>query len=703
LDHAKLLARQALPYAMLRIRQPSEAQMSGKDEPNPPRRWDRVKLESDITGDARWDLNEARISPRRGPELVLPIFVELLPKATQNFAGFIRFLSGAPDQYIIADHVMDRLLSEPDTDRTDGPYLISLASRPEAVATEFWRIISIGQPMVSNFRSERFADGPKRQVKTGRLSRTPVVGIIDDSIGFLHHRFRNAKGKTRFHRLWIMHKDMLAGNPAPCDPVPLLGIELSAAHINHRLALNQGETALYREVNNGVFGAAIRHGTAFHAGHGTHVLDLAAGAEAGDPMANVPILGVQLSPSSFGETSGAALDPDLMLGFEWIIEQAIAMKDRFPLVINLSLGALAGPLDGTGRVEQWMLAGMKRYDTATNHAPIRVVVAYGNAHRSRLVAEVTLAKGEDATLDWRILPDDATKSVLEIRSDFGLGTQLGFELTPPDAGGPLSLGAWPNGPVVHQYVVPTGVACEVLNEVEINPISGQNLRDKLRVTVAPTTRSDPRPLACSGAWKVKVSNTGPSDATISFKVQRDDTPGGYRRNGRQSWLDHPTAWDWEPLVRANAMPGTASPIRRENTEVSYAGFEHGSTYFVGAMRPNPVATGPTAPNAFRPSLYSAEGALPKPDAPTLAAQGDEGAALIGVRAAGVISGSTTRMSGTSMAAPIITRRLLEYAMTGQMAANLSGATNQAEVQFVLKQPAAPAQDARLGWEVALPT
>jgi hypothetical protein len=49
--------------------------------------------------------------------------------------------------------------------------------------------------------------------------------------------------------------------------------------------------------------------------------------------------------------------------------------------------------------------------------------------------------------------------------------------------------------------------------------------------------------------------------------------------------------------------------------------------------------------------------------PTLVALGEDGTALPGLRAAGVLSGSVARMSGTSMAAPQVTRALLRHFLT----------------------------------------
>lgn len=660
--------------------------MSTKGERDERRRWIEASPLPGITGTARWDLIEAQTNPRVKKELVVPIFVELLPETARMLDEFVQFLEKASDQYSLPDHVMDRLQSEAGTTRADdGPLQLTLLSRPDSVENRFWRVVSVGPPQARSFRRDGFSRGRAQSVKTGPLRKTPVVGIIDDAIGFLNHRFRRADGTTRFERLWIMHNDVLASNPGPHDAGTLNGIELSTAHINHRLASGRSELALYRQVNSGVFGPATRHGTAFHAGHGTHVLDLAAGADAGEDMAGVPILAVQLPPTSIGETSGAALDPDVVRGLDWIVTQALQMPGRFPLVINLSLGSLAGPQDATSLVERWIAAEIKRYHHFSGHAPIRVVVAYGNAYRSRLVARAMLAPGDEISVDWRILPDDATKSVLELRTNPGQSAQLGLTIDPPDGGMTLPLAQWPAGGTVLQYLTPGGVAAEVMADPELN-------FDKTLVTVAPTTRSDPRPAACSGNWKVTVRNAGVNPARLSLKVQRDDTPGGYRRNGRQSWLDHPDGWTWEDETRAYTQPAANGPVTRRGTGVGYAGLVHPSVYFAGAARPDLFVAGTVRPSAYTAMARRAQ----FPDSPTVSAMGDEGSALTGLRAAGVLSGSTARLSGTSMAAPQTTRALLIYALGGGMTANMAGPHDPAELAALLQTAPAAVPDRRLG-------
>jgi hypothetical protein len=167
---------------------------------------------------------------------------------------------------------------------------------------------------------------------------------------------------------------------------------------------------------------------------------------------------------------------------------------------------------------------------------------------------------------------------------------------------------------------------------------------------------------------VVLRTTVAEPVRVTARVQRDDTPPGYRTLGRQSWLDHPLGWDWDEEARGYLAPRPARdapgcPVTREGTSVAYAGAENPAILFVGAVRP---VIGD--PDAVRAAGYSSEGVghLARPGespGPTLVALGDDGVTLPGRRAAGVVSGSVARMSGTSMAAPQVARALLGYFLT----------------------------------------
>jgi hypothetical protein len=666
--------------------------------------WEDAKPIAGITGNARWELLNARQNDRIRKELVVPVLVELNDMHGTGPTELARFLAERRDQYSLADHEMDYLASEANINREAGPTQLVILCRPDAVESTLWRVMHVGPPQARVFRAGGFYRGCPLKIKKGRLAKTPVMGVIDDGIGFLNQRFRRGDNTTRFEAMWIMDTDNLVNDPGlVTGPPNLFGIELTKGDINTRIASGLGEQALYRQINTGVFGPVPRKSTNHHAGHGTHVLDIATGAKTGDDMADVPILGVQLPPNSIAETSGRRLDPDIIQGLNWIVMRALQMPGRFALVINLSLGALAGPQDGTNHVELAIAKWIAFYHFYSGHAPIRVVVAYGNAYRSRLVAGSNLAPGATLTLDWRILPDDATDSYLEIRTKKDSGKALAVTLDPPAAGPTLTLATFPAPNVIKRLTGPRGKAAEVLNEL------GEHF-DKVLIYVAPTVRDDTRPTAPPGAWRVSLTNTGAGSVDVSLKVQRDDTPAGYRQAGRQSWLDHPTAWAWEKETMAWSMPAADSPITREGTEVAYAGSQHPSVYFVGSARPDiPIAGAAPPPppikGIWRPSRFASEGAPPEPAAPTLSGAAEDGAALSGLRASGVLSGSTARMAGSSMAAPIVTRGLLRLAIEGKLTPQPTPGQphNKRELADLLGHPPAPVADSRLGFgTVVLP-
>lgn len=671
----------------------------GKDSAS----WGPAEPTAGISGNARWELLQAARHERIKAEIVVPAYVQLkIGENGRTVGDVIRFLADHPDQYSLSDHEMDSLVTEAEYSRDTAHIHATILCNPAFVDSAEWTVLHVGPPQARIFRGEGSYSGKVLPRKSGPLRKMPVLGIVDDGIGFLHHRFRKPDGATRFQSFWLMHSDVIAGDPGPFNGgATLFGIELTEGDINLRLASNRSEEALYRQVNTGVFGPVPRKSTNHHVGHGTHVLDLAAGAGTGDALACVPLLGVQLPPTSIADTSGRRLDPDIALALRWIINKALQMPGRVPLVINLSLGSLAGPQDGTGVVETAIRYEIARYHFFSGKAPIRVVVAYGNARRARLVAKARLQPQAEVTLDWRILADDATPSYLELRTGKAQAANIAITLRPPNSGPVLSLAGFAAPGPGQQFNVPGGSVAEVADIP--HPGMAQTL-----VTVAKTISDNNLPVAPAGAWRITLRNTGADVATVSLKVQRDDTPGGYRRNGRQSWLDHPLGWMWEDETRALAAPDPTGPITRACTEVAYAGLRHPSVYFVSAARPDPARPDPfvAAPPvrlAARPSRYSAEGDVSLTHTPTVSAMADRGAALTGRPASGVRTGAFAQLSGTSVAAPIASRRLLELAMAGQLDAQptLGQSHDPVEIGLVLGRPPSPIPDVRIGWGTIL--
>jgi Subtilase family len=371
-------------------------------------------------------------------------------------------------------------------------------------------------------------------------------------------------------------------------------------------------------------------------------------------MRALPILGVQLPPAALRDTSGRRLEGYVVQGMRWLIARNLrqaAGGQVGSMVVNLSLGSLAGPGDETAFLADWLAYEIARYARLIPLSVLRIVAAYGNARRGRLVARAELRAARDLALDWRILPDDHTPSFLEMRTATQSARSLRLSLQSPNlADGVLDI-PWPEHG--QSWVLGNPARAMVTGVAEDG-------RRMVQISTAPTAGATT--LSPPGRWHIRITSIDESPALISVRVQRDDTPAGYRTLGRQSWLDHPLAWDWDDETRDWTGPqvgetSATCPITREGTAVAYAGVNAAEVFFVGAVRPRPGRQSSTHPSIYTGSGVTTLRPLGESTGPTLAALGDEGMFLSGRRASGVLSGSTARLSGTSVAAPEVTRAL----------------------------------------------
>lgn len=517
----------------------------------------------------------------------------------------------------------------------------------------------------------------------------PLAAVIDDGIPFLGARFRRSAGATRFHAVWLQADERVGSAALPgamAGPGPGLtagpdgGVILTRQAIDAMLT-GGSEADHYRRLNRALLPVTERASTNHRTSHGAHVIDIAAGADPGnatDPMQAVDLLAVQLPPAAIADTSGRRNEGRIIQGLRWCVLEALRRNrntGRSPLIVTLSLGSLAGAGDDSGFLANWLGWEARRYHALTG-CEMRIVCAYGNDHRHRLVARGSVGPDTPMALDWRVEPDDHSSSFLELRCPRGAAAALSVTLVPPGKVVPpltLSLGSdkarivtLPGGPVAACYPM-----------AEPGPAA-------LLFAIAPTARLDGGAVAPAGAWKVLVrSGAGPA-VVVTAKVQRDDTPAGYRRLGRQSWLDHPLAWDWDEQTRDWTRPygGTQvsppqppCPVSRQGTAAAHAGATDPAILFAGSVKPRIGY-----PDDRVSSLYSAEGVgtgraescqpglVPHQSGesagPTLAALADDGSNLYGRRAGGVLSGSTARQSGTSVAAPGVARALVLALLAG---------------------------------------
>lgn len=490
-------------------------------------------------------------------------------------------------------------------------------------------------------------------------SPAPIVAVIDDAIGYLNARFTTDDGgtlKTRLGRIWLQAEDEL--DDAGAALMMRCGTELGPAEIDPLLAQGAAldEAAEYSAMNEALYGrreSPVWHGITDGAGsdravtHGTHVFDIAGGSDPLAPgaIADCPLLAVQLPPQAVEDTSGTKLVPYVLRALRWIIDQAAGMTDAGvprPLIVNLSIGVLAGPKDGTSLLERQIAAEVLRREAATG-APTRVVLAFGNDNLTRQIGHLELGT-EAAEMTLRVQSEDYTPSFVELRPERPADLRLSVAGLLSDT---LPLGALAPGQMVSLDSA-EGAVARVYAVPSRGLEGGGDTAAWYLLALAPTTSLDvTKPLAPSGYWTIGLASVGAAqDCRVS--VQRDNRPQGFGPLARQSYLDDPGLWVWRAQKKTPYAPPAIGPVTRLGTHTAYASAQlPAQVWTVGAALSD---SGFAAP-------YTATGApwvAPQPDGSAI---GDSSWTLRGVMASGTLSGTTAVGSGTSVAAPQITREL----------------------------------------------
>lgn len=627
-------------------------------------------------GQADWEAMQGEPSP--GPDglsRIVPAFLKVAPPQGLDAAAMLALLSQIGDLGgRLTRSEADRLASALPPPGQTVPELRLVVHIPRPALDDLallGTVTHVGPPVPLPLAPLTVPSQPGEDLRLDgpAPAGAPILGVIDDGIPFLHARTRRGATASRIAALWLQAD---ARMPAAFGAgLVRIGQTLDRGDIEAMLASGEAEADLYRQTNRSLLPVTQHASTNHPVSHGAQVLNTAGGA---DPFAaadaglrDVDVLAVQLPPAAVADTSGRRLDPYVVMGLRWMVTEALrlcrARGGPVPLVVNISLGSLGGPGDASAFLSDWIAHEMDRYRSLSGAGPgdpgLRVVLPYGNSWRDRLVARAEVRPGHPLALDWRIQPDDHSASFLELRAS-GDPTGLRLHITPPDPRvPPLSL-AWDRAAKGWRCNGPGGKPRAALLPLPEEPYPA------LLLALAPSERQDGGLVAPAGRWHIEVKATAGTQATVTAKVQRDDTPAGYRLLGRQPWLDHPADWGWDEDLRSHVQPG-AGPVMRQGTAAAHAGIDHDGAFTVGALRQGVTAV---------PARYSAEGGLPGSAGPTLSALADDGAIQGGRLTTGVLSGSSARLSGTSVAAPAVARALVERLLAGQgtALADLIGAT-----------------------------
>jgi hypothetical protein len=543
------------------------------------------------------------------------------------------------------------------------------------------------------------ADGSEAAAENG--PGPVIVGIIDDGIAFANERFRNGN-RTRVQYLWLQRS-------GTASPLLLLGRELQASagapqdniDANIAAATNSGaidEGEVYQRMRVLDFARREHHSLGYSATHGTAVMDIATGYPADEAQDERPIIAVQLPTEEIKDTSLNGLEPYIFMAVFYILVRAFAVAEhygaaRLPVVINLSFGNIAGPHDGTSWLERAIQALVEIWRAAGWR--VEIVLPSGNNHLSRCHAQVRFDSAPDSIeLPWRVQPDDRTASYLQIWLPFTLAPpaadRVRVRVVAPGGTPPANATAWlgeDSGAPPADYP-PTG---DVWCRVSYTYMPLPTARGVFEIFLQPTGLADPNvgaplpPTAPSGLWIVEIENLGlrPFEPLEAW-IQRDDTPFTYARLGRQSYFDA------ECYRRFDAG---GHPL---DTDDPNCFVKRDGTINAIATGRDPIVIGGVLRKERLPAPYSSGGPVTNPatepltrDGPDALAVSDDSMVHNGVLATGARSGSIFALSGTSIAAPRITRWVASQ-QAGNNAAGRMAVANLA-TQLELGYPPVPSK------------
>ena len=543
-------------------------------------------------------------------------------------------------------------------------------------------------------------------------ANSTVIGVIDDGIAFAHPTFRLPDGKgTRFAAVWQQDAPKLAG---PAVDVPF-GQVFSRAEIDRRVKEAGGDEDRFYQGLRRCAGAK----QPFRARrlHGTHVADLAAGRGRGDAMDDrpecFPILAVNLPTALVSDTGGTFMAGAIILGVRDILRRTEAMMIKagsaFPLVLNLSFG-FGGIGKNGGHLIAAALEQAMEYWHQTHGVPMRVVLPAGNTLQSRLVARAEIAPGQPHRAVVHVTPENRGSTYVEIavsrRGPKPALSSLSVAVTPPSGAG-IYPPALPSGPLamdtalqlvdrsegeagsgLAQFGIYHGFQRDFAPETGDSPSDGVEI---VTVALPPNAAKDPyRALPPGGDWIIEVGLApGQREACdIEMRVLRNDVPNQVAPIRQRSWFLDPR---WQAFDadghRSTVLDNPNSTVQRGGSLNALSGGRQIWTVAASVGDREKLsdysAAGPGGPLA--------EGANV-----TLHACADDSTARPGQLAAGSRGSAKVRLSGTSVAAPIVTRQLALALSDWHQIPGADPRDFAPPESFVARGPTAPLDRAGLG-------
>ncbi|MBX3604549.1 MAG: S8 family serine peptidase [Piscinibacter sp.] len=506
---------------------------------------------------------------------------------------------------------------------------------------------------------------PQREASIGEV----VIGVIDRGCAFLNTALRKAwsgpgRERTRIAALW----DQAARPTGPHWRRPSgvgYGRELDAAAIDALIAEQRdgrSEESLYQSLGY----LLDAKGEVVDSAHGTHVLDTFAGlvpnpsVEASakpttqDAAQACPIVFVSIPSLSPGDTTGASSGAYLLDAVRYILDRA---GPGARVVINMSLGLHGGPHDGSSPIDEALDEILQFRDD------LAIVVAGGNGAQEYWTTTGTVAPGPPVSRVWRLMPEDPTDSFLEIWSMPAATPDV--RLTPPPG---LPASGWVGAGSTALLERAPGQPVAMLIHLNRSALGGDPMA---LVCVAPNAGG--RATALEGRWEIELSCPTAAPVEFDIWIQRDEPPFG----------DVPIQSEFADFDETRQGEG----CEMNNLAAGALVIAVGASRLLDGKASDYSARARTGVTSARLQAKAAPMADGDVDAFGAA---DESATAIGLFSARVRSGSTRRMGGTSIGAPVVARKVANMlAPGGELARtparpSLSAAAIKAYVEAIPK-------------------
>ncbi len=496
--------------------------------------------------------------------------------------------------------------------------------------------------------------------KSGGKIKGPVMAVIDFGCPFMNDAFRGARGTTRIRALWDQgaNSTPLPGKPWPwASTVARMGygralygatmdkiIQETARQAAAGLPLDESEA--YRRIDYLInYDDARRR--IWAATHGSHVTAVAAGRRdpllgtehAPDDAAKAPVVFVQLPALTAADSGGGSLSAQVLDAVHYVLD---VCEKNTPIVVNLSYGSFAGPHDGSSLIEQALdeIVKLRRTNLA-------IVLGAGNARQAACHVNRSVQVDRSALLRIGLEPGDFTDTFVE--TWFEPGEPL---LDRVRARARTASGDW-------SPWVGVGEVAEMREVGEHRPVARLSFRQNppnggrplLLLAMAPTARpaDDDGALAPVGSWQIEVCLNRP--VTKQADGDSSTTNAGDHATDRGAETVHFESW----VERDD--PGWLGVGVQPRFEEQRIG-DDDQTLSSLATGKYTIAAGGFRLSDAAPAHYSSTGERSGPA--LVYAACEESADLPNISAAAVRSNDSLRMNGTSVAAPVLARRIYNH-------------------------------------------